>query len=168
MVFWNGTAQVLCAQGPAPADVAHLAELDLIPGDGLLPAVVPGAFDGWMRLVRDFGVLRLRDVLEPAIGYASQGFPVVAELAADVARHARRFSPEWPSSAEVWLRGGGPRAGTAYALPGLAAMSAGSSTSRPGRPGRRVRRGARRVLPRLRGRRDRPLLVGLGRPAAWR
>ena len=54
-------------------------ELDLIPGDGLLPAVVPGAFDGWMQLVRDFGTLRLRDVLEPAIGYA------------------RRASRSWPS-----------------------------------------------------------------------
>jgi gamma-glutamyltranspeptidase / glutathione hydrolase len=121
VVFWNGTAQVLCAQGPAPADVSRLAELDLIPGGGLLPAVVPGAFDGWMQLVRDFGVLRLRDVLEPAIGYASEGFPVAAELAADVGRHAERFRSEWPSSAEVWLRGGGPRAGTPYALPGVAA-----------------------------------------------
>ena len=122
VVFWDGTAaRVLCAQGPAPADISGLAELDLIPGDGLLPAVVPGAFDGWMRLVRDYGVLRLRDVLEPAIAYASDGVPVVGELAADVARHAERFRSEWPSSAEVWLRGGGPRAGSLYALPGVAA-----------------------------------------------
>jgi gamma-glutamyltranspeptidase/glutathione hydrolase len=123
VVFWServGAPRVLCAQGPAPADISGLAELDLIPGDGLLPAVVPGAFDGWMQLVRDFGTLRLRDVLEPAIGYAEAGFPVVAELAADVARHAERFRAEWQGSAEVWLRGGGPRAGETYALPGVA------------------------------------------------
>jgi gamma-glutamyltranspeptidase/glutathione hydrolase len=123
VVFWServGAPRVLCAQGPAPADVSALAGLDLIPGDGLLPAVVPGAFDGWMQLVRDFGTLRLRDVLEPAIGYAEAGFPVVGELAVEVARHAERFRSEWPGSAEVWLRGGGPRAGATYTLPGVA------------------------------------------------
>jgi gamma-glutamyltranspeptidase/glutathione hydrolase len=124
VVFWSerlGAPRVLCAQGPAPMDVSGLAGLDLVPGDGLLPAVVPGAFDGWMQLVRDFGTLRLRDVLEPAIGYAEAGFPVAPELAADVARHAQRFRGEWPGSAEVWLRGGGPRAGAQYALTAVAA-----------------------------------------------
>src|SRR4051794_34231693 len=85
VVFWNGSVQVLCAQGPAPAGATtdRFAGLDLVPGDGLLPAVVPGAFDGWMLLCRDHGTLRLRDVLEPAIGYARDGFPVAPELAAD-------------------------------------------------------------------------------------
>jgi gamma-glutamyltranspeptidase/glutathione hydrolase len=124
VVFWSerlGASRVLCAQGPAPRDVSGLVGLDLIPGVGLLPAVVPGAFDGWMQLVRDFGTLGLRDVLEPAIGYAETGFPVLPELAADVDRHADRFRAEWPGSAEVWLRDGGPRAGALYTLRGVAA-----------------------------------------------
>src|SRR3954447_11717827 len=117
VVFWDGSVQVLCAQGPAPAAASpeRFAGLDLIPGDGLLPAVVPGAFDGWMLLVRDHGRLRLRDVLEPAIVYAREGFPVVPELAADVAEHASR----WPSTAAIWLRDGGPR--DVFRLPDLAA-----------------------------------------------
>src|SRR5262249_44724039 len=118
VVFWDGSAaQVLCAQGPAPAAAAleRFADVDLIPGDGLRPAVVPGAVDGWMLLVRDHGRLRLRDVLEPAISYARDGFPVVPELAADVFEHASR----WPSSAAVWLRDGGP--GDTFRLPDLAA-----------------------------------------------
>jgi gamma-glutamyltranspeptidase / glutathione hydrolase len=117
VVFWDGSVQVLCAQGPAPAaaSLERFAGLDLIPGDGLLPAVVPGAFDGWMLLVRDHGRLRLRDVLEPAIAYARDGFPVVPELAADVAEHASR----WPSTAAIWLRDGGPR--DVFRLPDLAA-----------------------------------------------
>jgi gamma-glutamyltranspeptidase/glutathione hydrolase len=124
VVFWSdrdGAARVLCAQGPAPAAarLERFAGLDLIPGDGLLPAVVPGAFDGWLRLVRDQGTLRLADVLEPAIAYARNGFPVVGELTADVAAHAERFRSVWPSSAEVWLRDGGPR--DVYRLPALAA-----------------------------------------------
>ena len=114
VVFWSadvGAPRVLCAQGPAPAaaTMERYAGLDLVPGEGLLAAVVPGAFDGWMQLVRDFGTLRLAEILEPAIGYAADGFPVVRELAAEVAAHAERFRAEWPSSAEVWLRDGGPR-----------------------------------------------------------
>ncbi len=117
VVFWDGSPQVLCAQGPAPAaaTLERFAEHDLVPGDGLLPAVVPGAFDGWMLLVRDHGRLRLRDVLEPAIAYARDGFPVVPELARDVAEHGSR----WPSTAAVWLRDGGPR--DVFRLPDLAA-----------------------------------------------
>jgi gamma-glutamyltranspeptidase/glutathione hydrolase len=117
VVFWDGSVQVLCAQGPAPAAATldRFAGMDLVPGDGLLPAVVPGAFDGWMLLARDHGTLRLREILEPAIAYARDGFPVVPELAADVAEHASR----WPSTAAIWLRGGGPRDG--FRLPELAA-----------------------------------------------
>jgi len=124
VVFWSaevGATRVLCAQGPAPsaATLERYAGLDLVPGEGVLAAVVPGAFDGWMQLVRDFGTLRLGEILEPAIGYAAEGFPVVRELAAEVAAHAERFRAEWPSSAEVWLRDGGPR--DVYTLPGVAA-----------------------------------------------
>ena len=117
VVFWSardGAPHVLCAQGPAPAAATldRFAGLDLIPGDGLLPAVVPGAFDGWLRLVRDHGKLRLAAVLEPAIAYARDGFPVSPELAADVAAHALR----WPSTAEQWRL-----TGDVHRLPALAA-----------------------------------------------
>ena len=46
--------EVICGQGVAPqaATVAAYRQLglDLVPGNGLLAAVVPGAFDGWLRL----------------------------------------------------------------------------------------------------------------------
>jgi gamma-glutamyltranspeptidase/glutathione hydrolase len=71
--------EVICAQAPAPAGatIAHYkAEgLDVIPGDGLLATVIPGAWDGWMLMLRDYGRLTLREVLEPAIFYAAQGHP---------------------------------------------------------------------------------------------
>ena len=53
-----------------------------MPGTGLLPAVVPGAFDGWMLLLRDYGTLKLRDVLSYAISYAEHGFPLVPRIVA--------------------------------------------------------------------------------------
>src|SRR5213078_2522839 len=77
VVFWSvdrGEPLVLCAQGPAPAaatiDRYRALGLSLIPGTGLLAACVPGAFDGWMLLLRDFGTMRVRDVLQYALGYA--------------------------------------------------------------------------------------------------
>src|SRR5690242_9996753 len=125
VVYWSaaaGAPRVLCAQGPAPAAARARAfgGLELIPGNGMLPAVVPGAFDGWMLLLRDHGTLPLREVLAPAIGYAEDGFPAGVELEADVALWEPVFRTDWPSSAEVWLRGGGPRRGSPFRLPGVA------------------------------------------------
>ena len=48
-----------------------------MPGTGLLAACVPGAFDAWMQLLRDYGTLPLADVLAPAIDYAGDGYPLV-------------------------------------------------------------------------------------------
>ena len=45
----------------------------------LLAACVPGTFESWMMLLRDYGTLRLRDVLEPAISYAAS--PALARQA---------------------------------------------------------------------------------------
>src|SRR5438552_19207055 len=49
----------LCGQGPAPAlaDAPYFRRMgvDLIPGIGLLPATVPGAFGAWLTLLRDHG-----------------------------------------------------------------------------------------------------------------
>jgi len=71
---------VICGQGvaPAAATIDHYRDqgLELIPGSGLLATVVPGAFDGWMLLLRDHGSMTLRQVLEPAIHYAQHGHPL--------------------------------------------------------------------------------------------
>ena len=74
----TGEPEVVCGQGPAPAGatIAHYRGhlgLDIVPGTGLLPACVPGTFETYMMMLRDHGTMRLRDVLEPAIGYARTG-----------------------------------------------------------------------------------------------
>jgi gamma-glutamyltranspeptidase/glutathione hydrolase len=117
--------RVLCGQGvaPAAATIARFDELGLkmVPGTGLLPAVVPGAFDAWMLLLRDYGSMTLEEVLSPAIGYAERGFPVVPRVAEAVTPVAEFFTTEWPSSAEVWLPGGqAPRPGKVFATPEMA------------------------------------------------
>jgi gamma-glutamyltranspeptidase / glutathione hydrolase len=103
---------VICGQGPAPAaaTIPRFRELGLdpIPGTGLLPAVVPGAFGAWARLLREFGTLHLADVLEHAIGYAERGFPAVPGIVTTVAGVEQLFRDEWTSSAELYLGGGVP------------------------------------------------------------
>src|SRR5437660_8879327 len=78
--------EVICGQGPAPAraTIAHYKSegLDMVPGTGLLAACVPGTFESWLLLLRDYGTLRLRDVLEPAIAYAANGYPSVERASA--------------------------------------------------------------------------------------
>jgi gamma-glutamyltranspeptidase / glutathione hydrolase len=110
---------VVCGQGPAPAAAqpARFAELglDLIPGDGLLAACVPGAFDAWMLLLRDFGTLGLADVMEPAIAYAERGYPLVANIRTAVEGVEQLLREEWTTSAECYLPGGEPpRAGELF------------------------------------------------------
>ncbi len=104
------TPHVLCGQGVAPdrATIAHYrAEgLDMVPGSGLLAAVVPGAFDAWMLLLRDHGTMRLRQVLEPSIHYARAGHPLLPRVSDTIAGLAGFFRDEWPSSAAVWMPGG--------------------------------------------------------------
>jgi gamma-glutamyltranspeptidase / glutathione hydrolase len=104
--------EVICGQGPFPmaATPARLSAMGLeqMPGTGLLPAVVPGAFDGWMLLLRDYGTLKLRDVLSYAIGYAERGFPLVPRIVATIIPAVEYFQTEWPSSGEVWLANGKP------------------------------------------------------------
>ena len=102
--------EVICAQAPAPAGatIEHYTRegLKLIPGDGLLATVIPGAFDGWMLMLRDYGRLTVRDVLEPAIHYAEKGHPVLPRVSATIAGLADFYRKEWPTSYETWLPGG--------------------------------------------------------------
>ena len=117
-------------QGPAPklATIGWFKEhgYDLIPPDGFLPAVVPSAFDTWVKTLDEFGTMTLAEVLQPAIELAAKGFPVYPELRRSLAGRdlevglaideskmnlkpistAERFLSEWPSSANIYLRDG--------------------------------------------------------------
>ncbi|ODU07498.1 MAG: gamma-glutamyltransferase [Pseudonocardia sp. SCN 72-86] len=106
----SGTTFVVNGQGTAPA--AASAELfaswglDMVPFDGLLPACVPGMFGSLTLLLERHGTLRLRDVLDYAIGYAERGFPLSPLTAMSLRDAADRFRAQWPTSAATFLPGG--------------------------------------------------------------
>ena len=122
----RGKPEVICGQGPAPAaaTIAHYRRegLDLVPGTGLLAACVPGTFETWMLLLRDYGTFALREVLSPAIGYAQNGHPLLERTHATIATVADLFRTYWPTSAKVYLPDGAPPpTGTLFANEVLAA-----------------------------------------------
>jgi gamma-glutamyltranspeptidase/glutathione hydrolase len=121
----KGSVEVICGQGPTPAGatIAHYRSLglDMMPGTGLLAACVPGMFDTWMMLLRDYGTMRLADVLTPAISYARDGHPLVERANATIATVEKLFREHWPTSAAVYLRDGKvPETGTLFTNPAIA------------------------------------------------
>ena len=121
----RGRPEVICGQGPAPAAAtgAHFASLglDMVPGTGLLAACIPGSFDAFMRLLRDHGTWRPREVLAPAIFYARNGYPLVERICATIGTVEALFREHWTTSADVYLPGGAvPRTGDMFRNPVLA------------------------------------------------
>jgi gamma-glutamyltranspeptidase/glutathione hydrolase len=117
--------EVICGQGVAPAgltiDHCKGLGLDLVPGTGLLAPCVPGTFDAYMLLLRDYGTMSLRDVLEAAIHYASTGYPLVERIVATIQTVEALFREHWTTSAELYLPGGNiPSAGSMFRNPKLA------------------------------------------------
>jgi gamma-glutamyltranspeptidase/glutathione hydrolase len=88
---------VLNASGTAPtgATLARLNELGYhwdsknwgpgsgMPLHGILPVTVPGAAWGWQQVLSRFGTMTLKQVLEPAVQYAENGYPVTERIARD-------------------------------------------------------------------------------------
>ncbi|HEX9517722.1 MAG TPA: gamma-glutamyltransferase family protein [Streptosporangiaceae bacterium] len=120
----GGGPFVIDGQGPAPAaatlDAFGALGIDLIPGNGLLAATVPAAFGAWMLLLKQYGTLRLRDVMTYAIGYASDGYPMLGGASAVIDAMAATFTRYWPSSAEIYLAEGTPAPGGRFANKSLA------------------------------------------------
>jgi gamma-glutamyltranspeptidase / glutathione hydrolase len=111
----------LCGQGvaPAAATIERFRALghELIPGTGVLAACVPGAFGGWLALLRDFGTWRIDDVLAFAIDYAENGFPVVAGMRMTIDREAELVAT-WEASRDLYLPP--PEVGSQFRNPTLA------------------------------------------------
>jgi gamma-glutamyltranspeptidase / glutathione hydrolase len=115
--------RVLCAQGSAPAAATieryrDELGLELVPGTGPLAAVVPGAFGGWLELLRTHGTMELADVLQYAIHYAEHGYPVLPQIAGAIRNVEQLFRDEWTTSADVYLPI--PDVGTLHRNPQLA------------------------------------------------
>ena len=87
---------------------------------GVMSVTVPGALAGWDMLLRAHGRRSLAQVLQPAIGYARDGFPVSPIIAAQWANETS-FLQKDPNAAATFLPGGhAPKAGEWFRNPDYA------------------------------------------------
>jgi len=95
-------------------------EYTKIPAYGPLPVSVPGCVDGWFELHKKFGSKKMEEILQPAITYAREGFPVTELIAYYWAGGARALS-RFPNVAEVYMPDGkAPAKGDIFKNPYLA------------------------------------------------
>jgi len=97
--------------------------IDLIPGDGYLPACVPAVVGAWTLAVARFGTMRFSQVLQPAIELAENGFPVYEGLHGALKGSLKKFTEIYPSTGQVYCSGGrAPEVGEVLRCPDWAEM----------------------------------------------
>lgn len=119
-LIWNkGTLHALNASGRAPQawtpDYFH--GKSAMPELGWGTVTVPGQVAGWVELSRRFGKLPFRDLFEPAIAYAENGFAVSPTIARQWAAQALLLKDQ-PGYAQAFLpTGAAPQAGDIWRFP---------------------------------------------------
>jgi gamma-glutamyltranspeptidase/glutathione hydrolase len=111
-------------QGWAPRAVDidwYLSRNKTLRGEGLDPAVVPGALHAALTVLERWGTMSFEQVAAPAIGYAEHGFPLRPRTA-EAIQGQREFFERWPGNKAYWLKPDGSpyKAGETITLPPLA------------------------------------------------
>ena len=127
-IYWEaktGKLTAINAGGWAPQaltiDVLKALGQTTMPQEGIQSVTVPGAVDGWSKLHQRFGRLPWSDLFQPAIYYASQGFPVTEIISAAWGLAADKLERN-ENAARVFLPGGAPpKVGQVFRNPQMAA-----------------------------------------------
>jgi len=126
-IVWDAKTEKLYGlngSGAAPSGMSiklmQEKGIDKIPAYGPLPVTIPGTVDGWFALHSKFGTKPMNEILQPAINYANNGFPVTELIAFYMELTSRRFK-DYPNFADVWMpTGQTPRTGEVFKNPALA------------------------------------------------
>lgn len=127
-IVWDAKSKQLYglnASGRSPQNLtlAYFKEqgMEKIPAYGPLPVSVPGAVDGWFELHSKFGKLPIEEILQPAIKYAEEGFPVSELIAYYLNRSVPWMSERYPNVRETYtMEGQVPQKGDVFKNPYLA------------------------------------------------
>ena len=151
------TAYAVSGMGWSPAaftiDWCRQDGIDLIPGDGYLPACVPAPLDTWATALARWGTMSLAQVLQPSLELARDGFPLYHGLQRCLKANERKFTELYPSTGAVYLRHGrAPEVGDVLRNPDWAGamdiVCRGRARRAAAGPGCGYRSGARRLLQR--------------------
>jgi gamma-glutamyltranspeptidase/glutathione hydrolase len=120
----SGKYYGLNASGWAPAGQSierlHQQGLREMPARGIEAATVPGAVDGWQKLLERFGKKKINEVLAPAIQIADNGFPVTEWIALHFAANADLLRSNEAAARTFLLSDRPPRMGEVFRNPDLA------------------------------------------------
>ena len=111
LVYPKKEARVISivGQGWAPHAVNvdwYLSRGKNLQGEGLDPAVVPGALHAALTVLEKWGTMSFEDVAAPAIDYAERGFPMRPSTARAI-ENQREFFDRWPGNKAYWLKPNG-------------------------------------------------------------
>jgi gamma-glutamyltranspeptidase/glutathione hydrolase len=114
-------------QGWSPAaftiDWCRANGVDMIPGDGYLPACVPAVVDTWAVALAHFGTMSFAQVLQPTIELAEFGFPIYESLHNYLLANRQKFFERYPSTAALYYpHGAAPETGEVWRNPDYAGM----------------------------------------------
>ena len=111
IVYAGGKLHGLNASGVSPGNIsidkvtAKKPGIGEMPVSGWLPVMVPGSPAAWAALNSRFGKLPLTTVMEPAVRYAEEGYPLSPNLPRDFARTAARLKNEGTAGVfDEWFR----------------------------------------------------------------
>jgi gamma-glutamyltranspeptidase / glutathione hydrolase len=118
------TIKALDASGRSPfaatLEFCRTSGFKEMPQRGIHSVTVPGAVDGWATLLEAYGTRKLGDVLQTAIRYAAEGFPV-AELTAESWHESEaRLKADEGAALNYLVRARAPRAGEIFRNPRMA------------------------------------------------
>jgi gamma-glutamyltranspeptidase/glutathione hydrolase len=111
-MYWDaktGALTGLNGSGAAPRALSpkFLAEkgITTMPAAGIHSVTVPGAVRGWWAMHERYGKLPWKDLFQPAIAYAEEGFPVTEAIAEAWSYQDKKLNSH-PESARIFLRDG--------------------------------------------------------------
>jgi gamma-glutamyltranspeptidase / glutathione hydrolase len=87
---------------------------------GVEAVTVPGALSGWQALLDRFGTRKLAQILQPAIGFADNGFPVTPLIAREWNSEVERLQRDPGAAATFLINGRAPVAGQWFRNPDYA------------------------------------------------
>ena len=131
-IVWDAKSEKLYglnASGRSPKGLAlktlqaevNMFGSDHIPPYGMLPISVPGTVDGWFELHKKFGKMPMSSILQPAIDYANNGFPVSELIAYYWNRSVPNLSIQKGDFKDTFtIDGQAPKKGEVFKNPDLA------------------------------------------------
>ncbi len=120
----DGKVTSVVGQGWAPGEVNvdwYRSRNKTLQGEGLDPAVVPGAVHAALTVLERWGTMSFEEVAAQAIDYAENGFPLRPSTVRAI-RNQLQFFEAWPDNQEYWFKLNGSlyTAGETIKLPSLA------------------------------------------------